>query len=376
MEEEKSFNAEENILASKPERSRLRSVRWSFGLEPPLFCLYFSYNLANAVLPNQLLKQACLELGYNLTICSNLNTDNVTRVVEEEVQPHVANINSSILLLNSIVPAFLSLVLGIWIDKHGRKKVLMMSFSGYASTLGLIMLFSYLSDNVAPLTPWYYVIACVPLCLMGGWPSLDLAAGCYITDLSTKKDRTFRLGFITFLNFFSNFLAYFSSSYLLAATGMSIVFIITFTISSAAFIYAIFIVDESIQVPKDVRARDQIKDIFSIVLIKEIFVTLFKPRAFRERRMIYFLMAIITLHVFTMHGNGTVNYLFVREKFSWDLGSYTVFDSINTVISVTGLLVGLIILKNIFNVCDSALLILALVSALMESVNLRLIFGK
>lgn len=372
MEEEKSLNAEENILG-KPERSRLRSVRWSFGLEPALFCLYFSYNLATAVLPNQLLKQACLELGYNSSICSNLNTDNVTKVVEEEVQPHVANINSSILLLNSIVPAFLSLVLGSWIDKHGRKKVLMMSFSGYSSTLGLILLFSYFSDNVTPLTPWFYVIACVPLCLMGGWPTLDLAAGCYITDLSCKEDRTFRLGFITFLNFSSNFLAYFSSSYLLEATNMSIVFIITFSVSLAAFIYAMFVVEESIQVPKEVSAKDQIKDIFSIVLIKEIFVTLFKPRAFRERRMIYFLMAIITLHVFTMHGNGTVNYLFVREKFSWDLGSYTVFDSINTVISVTGLLIGLIFLKSMLHVSDSALLILALVSAFMESVKSNLI---
>lgn len=330
--------------------------------------LYFAFNLTNAILQNQLLKQACLQLGYNLTICSNLNTDNVTKAVEEEVQPHVANINSTILVLNSIVPAIYSLLLGSWTDKYGRKKVLMMSFTGYTLTLGLITLISYISDNVTQLSPWYYVIAEIPMCLMGGWPTLDIAVCCYVTDLSDEKNRSFRLGFITFLNFLSSFSAYFSSSFILEVSSASIVFIISFSIAMAAFIYSIYVVDESIVVASDVSGWRQAKEIFSISRVKEIFSTLFKTRPFRERRMLWCLMVIVTLVVFTMHGNGTVNYLFVREKFGWALREWTIFDSTNTVITVGGLFFGLMVLKKMLKISDMKIAILALVSAIIDSI--------
>lgn len=111
MEEEKNDGAHHNILENSKENRRSK-VRWNYGLEPGYLVLFFAFNLTNAILQNQLLKQMCLQLGYNITICSNLNTDNVTKAVEEEVQPYVANINSSILLLNSIFPALYSLLLG------------------------------------------------------------------------------------------------------------------------------------------------------------------------------------------------------------------------------------------------------------------------
>lgn len=366
MVEEKSDEVNEKIL-NKEVENRRKNVRFNYGLEPGLFVLYFAFNLTNAILQNQLLKQQCLQLGYNATICSHLNTDNVTKAVEEEVQPFVANINSSILLLNSIIPAAYSLLLGSWTDKFGRKKVLMMSFTGYTSTLGLITLFSYISDHVTPLSPWYYAIAEIPMCVMGGWPTLDIAVCCYVTDLSDEKNRSFRLGTITFLNFLSNFSAYFSSSFILEASNATIVFIISFTCALAAFIYTIFIVDESIQVTNDVSAFGQVKAIFSVSRVKEVFATLFKKRPSRERRMLWCLMTIVTLAVFTMHGNGTVNYLFGREKFGWALRQWTIFDSTNTAITVFGLFFGLTVLKKYFQISDMKLATLALVSAIIDS---------
>ena len=366
MEEEKSNGVHENILEDS-QVNRRRKVRWNYGLEPAYLVLFFAFNLTNAILQNQLLKQMCLQLGYNFTICTNLNTDNVTKAVEEEVQPYVSNINSSILLLNSIFPALYSLLLGSWIDKFGRKKVLLKSFIGYGSTLGLITLISYISDNVTPLSPWLYLVAELPMCLLGGWPTLDIAVCCYVSDLSGEKDRSFRLGTLTFLNFLGSFSAYFSSSFLLEATSATIVFIISFACAMSAFVYTIFFVDESIQVVEGVSACDQVKEVFSFTRIKEIFSTLFKRRQFKERRMVWFLIAIITLAVFTMHGNGTVNYLFVREKFGWALREWTIFDSTNTAITVGGLFFGLVVLKKLFKISDMSLAILALTSAIIDS---------
>lgn len=213
----------------------------------------------------------------------------------------------------------------------------------------------------------YYLAAELPMCLLGGWPTLDIAVCCYVSDLSDEKDRSFRLGTITFLNFLSSFTAYFSSSFILEATNATIVFVISFACAVSAFVYVIFFVDESIQVTDGVSAIGQVKEIFVFNRIKEVCSTLFKKRSFKERRMIWFLMTIITLAVFTMHGNGTVNYLFVREKFGWALREWSIFDSINTAITVSGLFFGLVVLKKVFKISDMSLAILAIVSSIVDS---------
>jgi MFS transporter, PCFT/HCP family, solute carrier family 46 (folate transporter), member 1 len=365
MDEEKSANSEENFV-NDVQGSR-KSVRWTYGLEPAVFSLYFAFNLTNVILQNQILKQTCLMLGYNLTICEHLNTDNVTKAVELEVQPSVANINSSILLLNSIIPALLSLLLGAWTDKFGRKKLLMTSFTGYTLTLGLITLFSFISDNLAPLSPWYYFFSEMPMCFMGGWPALDIAVCCYVTDLSDRNNRSFRLGTITFLNFLSNITASYCSSYILEATSASIVFMISFSIAASAFIYTFIFVDESIHVIENATLMNHINAIFAFGRVKEIFVTLRRDRLHKERRMVWSLMTIVTMTVFTMHGNGTVNYLFVRERFDWALREWTFFESTNNLISLGGLFVGLMFLKKVLQISDMKIGLLALISSVVDS---------
>lgn len=205
------------------------------------------------------------------------------------------------------------------------------------------------------------------MCVMGGWPTLDIVICCYVTDLSDEKNRTFRLGVITFLNFLGSFSAYLSSSFILASTNATFVFTIAFCCASTAFIYTVFFVDESVRVTEDGTAYQKFKEIFSITRIKEIVASLIKKRSYKERRMICILIATITLVVFTMHGNGTVNYLFVREKFGWALREWTIFDSTNTVISVLGLFIGLVVLKKFFEFSDTSLALLSLTSAIIEA---------
>ena len=78
-------------------------------------------------------------------------------------------------------------------------------------------------------------------------------------------------------------------------------------------------------------------------------------------------MLIVTLVVFTMHVTGTLNYLFVREKFEWTLREWTVFESSNTIISVGGLFIGLTVLKKGLKISDMKLAMLALASSIVDS---------
>lgn len=274
---------------------RRRLVRFNYGLEPALFALYFAFNLTSAVLQNQLLKQTCLTIGFDQNTCDNLNADNETKEVEEAIQPKVATINMTILLFNSIIPAILSLILGSWSDIYGRKKILMLSFSGYTCTLALITLFSFISDNIKTLSPWWYLIAEIPMSLAGGWPLLDIGVCCYIADLSNEQNRSFRLGTITFLNFMSNVSAYYSSSFILEATNLTVVFLISFSCAITGFIWAIFIIDESILPPENVKRTDIVKEVFSKDRVQEIFATFRKKRENNGRKILWSLMLIVTL---------------------------------------------------------------------------------
>lgn len=349
------------------EKQIRRRVRFNYGLEPALFAIYFAFNLTSAVLQNQLLKQTCLKMGFNLTTCEHLNSDDETKEVEEKVQPQVATINMTILIFNSVIPALLSLILGSWSDIYGRKKILMMSFSGYTTTLALITLFSFISDNIQILSPWWYLIAELPMSFAGGWPLLDIGVCCYIADLSTEQNRSFRLGTITFLNFLSNVSAYYSSSFILAATNLTTVFLISFTCAIIGFLWAITMIDKTVIAPENVKLLEQIGEIFSSGRIVEIFNTFQKHRENNGRKILWALMLIVTLVVFTMHGTGTLNYLFVREKFQWELREWTIFESSNTIISVFGLFIGLTILKKAFKISDMKLAMLALLSSIIDS---------
>lgn len=200
-----------------------------------------------------------------------------------------------------------------------------------------------------------------------GWPLLDIGVCCYVADLSTEKNRSFRLGSITFLNFLSNVSAYYSSSFILAATNLTVVFLISFSCAILGFLWAFFMIDETVIAPDNMTIMSQIKEIFSTDRIREIFKTFRRKRDANGRKILWSLMLIVTLVVFTMHGTGTLNYLFVREKFEWTLREWTIFESSNTVISVFGLFIGLTVLKKALKISDMNLAILALTSSVVDS---------
>lgn len=354
---------EQNILLEVKE-----GVKRKYALEPALFLLFFGFNLTGTILQNQLLKNVCLYYyGYSETICNNLNTDNKTKEVEEEIQPEVARIVMSISLIHSIVPAFLSLFLGPYSDKYGRKSVLNLTFVGFTLTLAAISAISYTSDYVVTLNPWSYALAYIPMMLSGGWPSMIAVVLCYITDITEEANRSVRLGVVEVIIFFGVFLGIASCSTIVQMTNPTTVFIISLGFAIIASLVMIFIVEETIQIPDATRA-EKMKALFSLTMVKEMIVTLFRRRSFKERRILLSLIIILMFTVFTLNGQSNVSYLFVREKFGWTIGKATQFDSINLLITITGSVIGLSVLKKLLHFSDLSLAVISLLSATVDSV--------
>lgn len=336
-------------------------------LEPALLLLFFAWNLASSIIPNQLLRETCLNFGYNTSDCDNLNGNNETKHIEESIQPYVAEILMTISLLNSIIPAILSLFLGPWTDKFGRKKVICATFIGFSTTLACLSIVAYIADQMAMMNPWAYVIAYIPLIVTGGWPTMIVSILCYTTDLTTEAFRSTRLAIIEMIIFMGVVAGTASSSYILNWTSPVSVFLIAMTCAMLATIHTIIFVDESVPNVHLSTAYEQLKELISHAPVVEMLKTCFKRRPFQERRILWCLIMILMFTVFALNGQSNVFYLFVREKFNWSLKEATLFDSTTMMITIVGCIVGMFIFKRLLNFSDLTIAFIAIVSVLLDS---------
>lgn len=83
---------------------------------------------------NFILYRSCyVLLGYNESDCALLGTSNASKEIielEEKVQPTATVILMTQKLLGNILPILLSFVVGPWSNKHGRKPILLSSYTG------------------------------------------------------------------------------------------------------------------------------------------------------------------------------------------------------------------------------------------------------
>lgn len=158
----------------------------------------------------------------------------------------------SISLLQSIVPSLLSLFIGPWSDKFGRKSVLNSTFFGFSISMSCVALVSYLSDYIQVVDPWYYVYASIPLVAFGGFTSMLIAILCYCTDLTTEANRSIKIGIIEIIIFVGVFFGTLSSSFILRLTNPTVVFIISAVCVIVATVYTIMFVEESVQLTEEV----------------------------------------------------------------------------------------------------------------------------
>lgn len=73
------------------------------------------------------------ELNEDEEVCRRLERkeDGLnSKDLETQVQPFVASFNSYKVMIESLIPAVMSLFVGAWSDKHGRKRVIIFSYSG------------------------------------------------------------------------------------------------------------------------------------------------------------------------------------------------------------------------------------------------------
>lgn len=313
-------------------------------------------------------KQTCLyKLEYEYDVCTQLNDNNATRLIEQEIQPYVATILMTINVLSAVIPTILSLFLGPWSDKYGRRKVILGVFLGFNITMAWILIVSYTSENISVNNPWHYMLAQLPLMLSGGYPTLIVIVLCYITDQTEESNRSHRFTIFEIIVFTGVLVAVASSSFILEATSATTVFGISFLCISLGTFIVLFFVEETVKVAHDVGLAKQYKDLFTFDRMRELFETCKQRRPGKHRRILWILTIMLMLTNFTTHGSNTVFYLFVRYKLGWTLQDLTLYEATTMLITVFGAIVGLALLKKLLKFSDLSLSMVSLGSMLIDA---------
>lgn len=97
-------------------------------------------------------------------------------------------------LMQSGLPCMLILFWGSWSDRHGRRKPCMLIpiFGELITTIGLLLCTYY---DQAPMEVAGATEALFPG-LTGGWFTMLMGVFSYVADVTTKEERTLRIGIV------------------------------------------------------------------------------------------------------------------------------------------------------------------------------------
>lgn len=363
-------NSIENVQHNTEKAIAAEKKRKLIFLEPAILLIFFAMNLSGAVYQNQVIYQTCTSVfKFNASDCANLGTSHVTdksQKIEIQVQPYAAKIFMTSTLLQSLIPSIISLFIGSWSDKFGRKPVILSSFVGYFLFYVFACIIGFLSLKYV-INPWFYILGIIPISISGGTCALITGTFCYIADCTTSKNRAYRMVLIEACIFIGLMCGSLSSSYLLYATNSVIVLFTSAITMLLAIIYTIIFVDESLRADQ-IQRGPKIRELFQWISVKDMFKTCFEKRPNYDRAIIWLTISSLGIAIFVMEGNSTVFYLFVREKFEWTVKDYTIYDSISIIIQIFGNIIGSYLLQKLLGFSITSLALIAYGSSVIDSV--------
>ncbi|XP_036331954.1 proton-coupled folate transporter-like [Rhagoletis pomonella] len=272
-------------------------------------------------------------------------------------------------LIEGLIPAFCGVFIGAWSDHFGRKPLLVTGYSGYALYYAIAAIISRLSTSRL-VSPWYYLLAVLPLSLVGGSVTYSVATFCYISDVSSAQERPYRMATYEAALFTGLMTGSFVAGFLYEASNATFVFLTSCICIFVAVCIIVFFIPESLhrrrfdfthnvfvnqtseigeedQQPQAVGESHQQRKLFNFAAVMEMWETCFKPRERNDRAIIWLAAIAHLISVFVLDGSMTVFYLFARETFHWTIKEFNTFDTINIFVSLLGNILGVIILRRL-----------------------------
>ncbi|XP_057669452.1 proton-coupled folate transporter-like [Diorhabda carinulata] len=332
-------------------------------VEIPLLLLTYSIMVQKALYTNLSIYRTCYTiLDYPKENCSQLGNEdnNMTELLEPKVQPTVNHINMVQSTIQSTIPLFICIYVGLWSDRFGRKPFLIASLTGALVSAAANVLIVYFED----LTTWWFIASMMPYVLTGETGAFMLLVTTYIADITTSEQRALRLALFEVIFGLSSVFGNFSASYLFYATNYATVYLITMSLLGFSLLYTIFVLPESLKGNKEVQnSKEKIK----LTNVKDLVKNIFKKRPNNGRIHLLSILGIILLQNFTI-GEMTVLTLFLRAKFYWTLSKITLVNSIASILNIIGTVFSTVVLHKLLKIEEFPLVLLASISHIISNI--------
>ncbi|CAG9795785.1 unnamed protein product [Diatraea saccharalis] len=168
------------------------SSKFTVLMEFPLFITMLGIAISGAPTSNLIMYRTCIHaLNHSVDECRSFllpEAINHTQQLETEVQHYATFVTTARSVLQAVVPAIMTMFIGAWSDKHGRRPLVVWPILGIFITSVMMVVYSMLPS----LGPWWYVVISLPFSLSGGFVVLYVGSMCYASDDSTTENRTAR----------------------------------------------------------------------------------------------------------------------------------------------------------------------------------------
>ncbi|CAK1552497.1 unnamed protein product [Leptosia nina] len=341
---------------------RLPKRAVSNTIELPLFLNMVAVSLSGAALGNIILYRSCVHaLNFPEEECRPFLSpvkNNETSHLEADVQRYATFVSTVKMVLEAVVPAFLSFFLGAWSDTYGRKRLMVWSLLGSAITSMLLVVFG-LMDN---LGPWWYIATVVPFSLTGGYVVLFTGAYCYVSDTSSKESTSLRMTMVDATASSGSVIGSMLSSYLILSIGNVYLLLLTSTLNVLAYAFTNVYIKESLTGALEGGSWR----VFDLLLVKDLFRESFKQRPDNKRTQIILISITKFLLIIIMYGTSSLEYLFTRTKLHWSLQDFTRYSAVSTSMSFVGGFLGIIVVQKVLRIGDIAFSIFAIMSSIAD----------
>ncbi|XP_049770270.1 proton-coupled folate transporter-like [Schistocerca cancellata] len=177
-----AMSDEKRSVEDEPaEESPAPAVKWwriRPTVEPLVLLFMFSYVVSSTVVSGLFLDRVCGSSDPN--VCTN------------EDRAYSTTLTACKGIIEAVMPAVVSLFIGSWSDKFGRRPIFIWSFAGNTICFGLLSALS----AIPGLAPEWLLMPSIAATFSGGLMNHMAVANVYIADISPVGQKELRLGIL------------------------------------------------------------------------------------------------------------------------------------------------------------------------------------
>eukprot|EP00094_Tigriopus_californicus_P007083 TCALIF_06818-PA protein Name:"Similar to slc46a1 Proton-coupled folate transporter (Xenopus laevis)" AED:0.05 eAED:0.06 QI:5/0/0/1/0.5/0.33/3/0/319 len=300
--------------------------------------------IANSIHFQNLLIERICQVNLNLTseVCEHLDQHKYDQM---EVQKQVTLLVLYTNILSTIPCIFLTLLVGPWSDRNGRKPLM-----------------------IAPILGCIFFVS-------GGFATFTTAMYSYIADISRVRGRTARIALLDFCLMLGFPLGIYTSSKVYLVLGYYGVFGITIGIHLINWLFVGLFVKETCGPRSSYQLLDnQTEEVpepsFKLLDMRNIwsvFTTCFQRRPNSRRRVILLLVFMMIVNT-TVFNTGTMTYLYTRLKFDWNEQDYSIWNSVSALFTAAATILALPVLSFTFGISDGIIGMMGCISGIASNV--------